>query len=172
MSIKKLGIALAIGVWVALYAYLQTWITGLFGIEAEIWPVLMAPAMVGLLGHGKVGIKKFYASFTMGILAACAFILLEHAIVPVMGTLGVLLPLAVLVALIVGLGFVLPQWFNGGTFIAFCASTILTSGILELTLIRIAVLLIGASIFLLVEQTIVKVLSKPARTTSQQEQDS
>lgn len=167
MSTKKVVIGLAIGVWVAAYAWIQSQITASLGIEAELWPVLMAPGIVGLLGGGKSGQKKYYKMMLTGILAALAFVLAEHAFYPLIGDIGVLLPLALIVALIVMLGDILPEWFGGVSFIAFCASTILTHDILALTISRIAVLFVGATIFLFIEHLIIKLLTGQSADTTE-----
>lgn len=165
MNGKHIITGVAIGLWVSVYVAIQILVAGVLGIEnVEIWPALMAPGLIGLLGGGKEGMKKYYKMAVTGVLAGCVFVLLEYAMVPVMGNISVLFLLAVVIALIVILGAVAPNWFGSTTFIVFTAATILKHDILVLTLTRLVVLLVGTTIFLFGQQWIIKIISKPKAT--------
>lgn len=160
MNKRVLLIGLSVGIWVSIYAVIQTLVSTLLGIGSmEIWPVLMAPGLVGLLGGGKPGMIKYYKTGATGILAGFLFVVCEHALVPHIGQLGILLPLTIMIALIVCLGKVWPDWFGAVTFVTFNASTILTDGILLLTVSRLLILLVGGTLFLLVESKLIQLIS-------------
>lgn len=156
MNKKIVLMGLTVGLWVSVYAVIQTLVGTILKIpHIEIWPVLMAPGLVSLLGGGKDGMISYFKTGTTGILAGLIFILSEQALVPVLGEIGLLLALTIIVALIVFLQVKLPAWFGPVSFVTFNASTILTDNIISLTVTRLIVLLVGGTLFLLVETKLV-----------------
>lgn len=166
---KYVVLGAAIALWVTLFILVETILGGLLGLEArsvEFWPALMGPSLITLLGNDKKAEKNFYVTASLGVLAALAFVGLEHAMVPVLGTdLGVLLPLFLCVFAVVASGFFWPSISGPVSFVYFNAATVLTHDIVTLTIVRLVVLLAGTFIFLHVEHAIVHAFSgkkKPA----------
>jgi len=163
MSKKKYAVlAAVIALWVTVFVFAESKIGGMLGLEkVEFWPALMGPSLIGLLGkEAKKAEKKFYITAAFGIVAALVFVLLEHALISVIGgTPGVLVALFVAVFLII-----LGQFFSAAvsgpiSFIYFNAATIITSDILVLTLVRLVVLVVGTFVFMKVEHLLIDVVA-------------
>lgn len=155
-------LAALIALWVTVFIFLESIIGGKFGLETvEFWPALMGPSLIGLLGgEAKKAEKKFYITAAFGIFAAFAFVMLEHALVPVMGgTPGVLTALFVVVFVVIAGQFFVPNISGPISFVYFNAATVITSDIIELTIARLIVLFLGTFIFIKVEHWLIGVVS-------------
>ncbi len=150
-------LAALIALWVTVFIFAESLIGGAAGLEhVEFWPALMGPSLIGLLGGTKDAEKKFFVTAAFGIVAALVFVMLEHELVPVLGgTPGVLLALFIIMFIIIGCQFFLPKFSGPISFVYFNAATILTTDIVELTIARIVILLVGTFVFLKVEHMIV-----------------
>jgi len=159
MSKSKYAILAAlIALWVTVFVFAESFIGGLLGIEeVEFWPALMGPSLIGLLGkEAKKAEKKFYITAAFGIVAALAFVLLEHALVPVIGgTPGVLTALFIAIFLVIAGQFFVPSISGPISFIYFNAATVITSDIFTLTLVRLVVLFAGTFIFMKIEHLLI-----------------
>lgn len=152
------------GLLVAVYAFVQGTIEGFVGVKLELWPALIAPAMVTFFGGGKEGMKKYYGTTAGGILAGLVFVLVEHSLVPILGVPGLLGALVIIVAAIIVLGKPLPYIFGGAAFVSFNASLILTEDIFALTIARLAIVFIGATIFLFVDHKVMDLIHGKAKS--------
>lgn len=163
MSKKKYAIlAVLIALWVTAFVFIESLVGGFLGLEhVEFWPALMGPSLIGLLGgEAKKAEKKFYITAAAGIVAALIFVLLEHALLPVMGaTPGVLTALFVAVFLLIAGQFFLPSVSGPISFVYFNAATIMTHDILTLSITRLVVLFVGTFIFQKVEHLLVKAIA-------------
>ncbi len=150
-------LAALIALWVTVFIFVESLIGGFAGIEhVEFWPALMGPSLIGLLGGTKEAEKKYFITAAFGIVAALVFVMLEHALVPVIGgTPGVLTALFIIMFVIIGCQFFLPKFSGPVSFIYFNAATIITTDIMELTIARLVILLVGTFVFLKVEHAIV-----------------
>lgn len=157
MKIKKETIAtgLTIGVWAATYVFLQNALGAMTGQTLELWPALMAPGIVKLMGNNKEAQKNFYKCGLSGLLLSLLFVLCEQNLPAIIGPAGIYFPLLLAIALIMILGELRPDWFSSTTVIIFNAALIQTDEIILRTLFRAGILLIGATIFLWVEHLII-----------------
>ena len=163
MSKPKYAILAAlIALWVTVFVFAESFIGGLLGLEkVEFWPALMGPSLIGLLGkEAKKAEKKFYITAAFGIVAALVFVLLEHALVPIIGaTHGVLTALFIAIFLVIAGQFFVPSISGPISFVYFNVATIITSDMLMLTLVRLVVLLAGTFIFLKVEHCLIALVA-------------
>ncbi|WP_302325470.1 DUF1097 family protein [Enterocloster lavalensis] len=165
MNNKKLiAIGISVGLVVAAYVFVQGRIEKLLGVQLELWPALIAPAMISLFGDGTEGKKKFYGTTAAGIIIAMVFIMAEHALKPTLGLMGILGALVIITALIVILGKPLPYCFGKVTFIAFNFALLVKGNIYALTLARLGVLFIGSTIFLFVEHKVIGLIMPPSES--------
>ena len=167
MSKSKYAILAAlIALWVTVFVFAESFIGGLLGLEkVEFWPALMGPSLIGLLGkETKKAEKNFYITAAFGVVASLVFVLLEHALVPLMGgTPGVLTALFIAIFLVIAGQFFVPSVSGPISFIYFNAATIITDDILILTLVRLVVLLVGTFVFLKVEHLLIALVAGKKR---------
>ena len=117
-------------------------------------------SLIGLLGKGKAAEKKFYITAAFGIVAALAFVLMEHGLVPVLGgTPGVLTALFIAIFILVAGQFFCPAVAGPISFIYFNAATIITHDIFIITLTRLVVLFLGTFLFEKVEHWLIHMVA-------------
>lgn len=155
-------LAALIALWVTVFIFVESSIGKLCGLESvEFWPALMGPGLIGLLGgEAKKAEKTFYITAAFGILAALAFVELEHFLVPLLGARpGVLTALFVVVFAVIACQFFLPQISGPISFIYFNAATVLTHDIMALTIARLVILFVGTFVFYKVEHVLIALVS-------------
>ena len=153
---KYVVLAAAIALWIVIFIFAESTLGKTLGLTTvEFWPALLGPSLIGFLGGDKAAEKKFFIMAAFGICASLVFVLLEHILIPIVGSYGVLLALFIMMTVIICCQFFLPQIAGPVSFVYFTVSTIQTHDILILTITRLVVLLLGTWIFHKVEHMII-----------------
>ena len=158
MSKRLVKVGIGIGIWASVYCFLQMTLGFKLGLELELWPVLAAPGIVKLMGDNKEAQTKYCKQGITGVLLAVPFALCLEHLLPKIGPLGVFVPLAIIIALIIILGGSLPNWFGNATIIMFNFATIIHDDLIIRTLSRLGLLIFGVAIFFFIEHQILKVI--------------
>jgi len=155
---KMISYAAALSVWVSVYCFLQFLVSRYLGMHLEFWPALIAPVTITLLGGGKENTIKYYKLTITGMAAGLLFLMSQVYLVPMYGVLGLLIPLALIIFVIAILGAKLPSWFGGVSLIVLNFVIMESANIFTRALTNLGILLIGATVFLLVEHLLHKLI--------------
>lgn len=151
---QLLGFSISMGIWVCFFIVLQNKVLGFWGISlVESWPIMISPSIIGFLGGGREGLISYLKTGSTGVAAGCLLMVLSTLLSPVLGSYGAFLLRAVLVAVLIFLGQIMPKWFGGSMFLIFAIST---AGNFpqpfQLFLIRLVSINVGVLIFMFIEQ--------------------
>jgi hypothetical protein len=155
---KMISYAAAVSVWVSVYCFIQFMVSRYLGMHLEFWPALIAPVSIKLLGEGKENTIRYYKLTITGMAAGLLFLMSEVYLVPMYGVLGLLIPLSIIIFAIAILGAKLPSWFGGLSLIVLNFVIMDSTHIFTRALTNLAILLIGATIFLFVEHLLHKLI--------------
>lgn len=151
---QLLGFSISMGIWVCFFITLQNTVLGFLGISIiESWPIMISPSIVGFLGGGKEGLTSYLKTGSTGAAAGCILMVLSTFLSPFLGNHGTFLLRAVIVAVIILLGQIMPKWFGGSTFLVFAVSTAGNfSQPFQVFITRLVSMNIGVLIFMFIEQ--------------------
>ncbi len=172
---KNFIISAAVAAWVVVYVILeikiQQWLhAGLNNVE--VWPALMAPSLIALMGKTRAAEKRFFITAVTGVAAAFLQVLLIRWLGMILGeNAGLYAAIFIIVFLVALSGKFFPAISGPVSFVYYCAAAVLTDQIFVLTLVRLITLVAGGFLFVRVETAMVDAINKKKTTVSKEQEN-